>query len=320
MDARNDDREDAHTEPSVEDIAFKDLDRVFSNWGELKDRLRNAASYLRFIGSRLDPHTRDLRIPDELANRFESLSLWIRKIMPELPPEVREQAIALLDDTKTEQTIVTLHTLGEDIRRRLRFRQSSSFVVMFANVFGLFKTGLDESIAELVSEEQLQIIKVALGRLAGMLEYAAEDLSQDEEIDDIFYRQHYDPQLVDRARVLVLLNSITLQLESLPDDEVKKHLLQNVERLKREASRSRPRWRSFLGNALIILAIIADIKTMHPDIGEEILRTIDVVIQTVVSECQVTPNRMPNNNDQHGPKHWALQPKRIEFKGDAEDD
>lgn len=317
--SRHTDGDDTH--PGA--VALKDIEQVLSQWGELPDKVRRSASVFRFVSSRLDPRSRTLDVPDEVATRFESVCLWVRKILPQLAPEVQEQAKKLIEDTNAEHTILAIHTLGDEHRRRLRFKQSASIAAALANMFGMFKIGIDDSTAAMLREEQLQSTKIALGRLAAMLDYAANDLNEIEDLDDLYFRKHYDPQRVDRIRVITLLQTLKSQLEALPENDVRNRLIANVEELTREVQRPRPRWRSFLGKAIILLAVVADIKTMHPELGSDILRTIDVVIQVVVTGCQVTPNQLPADTRDEGPKHWAIEPKRIEFKkesvGDNED-
>lgn len=314
------DPEDAHGENDgvePEDagkVAVKAIERIFAQWGDLQSQLHYAASLFRFVSAQIDPQHRILDVPDEVAMRFESVCLWVRKVLPQVAPEVREQALKLLNETNAERTIVALHTLGDQYRRRLRFRQSASLFAAMVRSFGMFKIGIDDSTAEMLREEQLQSTKVALGRLSGMLDYAADDLDDLEHLDDAFYRPHYDPRQVDRGRIHSLLQTLESQLADLPETGVKKRLIANVEELKQEVQRPRPRWRAFVGKAVILLAIIADIKTMHPEIGDDILRTIDVVVETVVSGCQASQKNLPSDTRSDGPRHWAMQPKRIEFR------
>jgi hypothetical protein len=251
---------------------------------------------------------------------MESVFLWIRKILPELAPEVREQIQKLLDDTHTEHTIASLYMLGDVNRRRLRLRQSGPWFVALMSKMGMLRVGIDDKTAENLREEHLQTIRVALNRLSGMLSYAADDLEELEESDDIYFAEHYAPQKVDRSRVSAVLQSLESQIQELPDEiAVKRSLLRTVEELKRESQRPRPRWRSFLGKAVILLAIIADVKTMHPEIGGEILRTIDAVIQTIVTGCQATQSGSSAKLSDDGPEHWAIEPKRLGYRRTVEE-
>ena len=237
--------------------------------------------------------------------------------LPQVGPEVREQAVKLLDENSVEQTVVALNTLGEEYQRRLRYHNSKKILASFFSMLVRGPIGIDKSTLEILKEERLQSAKIALGRLAGMLEYAANDLDELEDASDVFYRKHYNPRKVDRTKVFDLLAELQGQLAAIPDETIKNRLIADVEKLKEEVKRPNPRWRDFLGKTIIVLAILADVKTMHPEIGNDILQTVDAVVRTVVSECQPTLEKPPAL-PQDGPKHWAMQTKLIEFKEDGE--
>lgn len=309
------------SDEDVDALAAKSaIDTILGPWRDLKDQVQATAKLFRFIASRIQPRARKLLVPSDVAVRFESVCLWLRKILPDLPPEVRDQVQQLLADTQAEQTIGLLHALGDEYADRLRFRQSFSVLSAFVNAFGMFKLALDDKSVELLSEEKLHLAKVALNRLAGMLDYAAIDLDQREEIDDVLFNEHYDASLVDRDRISMLLERIKGQLDAVPNEKTRARLLASFEQLQREVKRPRPRWRSFLGKALILLAIVADIKSVHPEIGDEIIATLDVIIRTVVTGCQVSAHAPGLTSDDSGPKHWAVEPKRIEYKPKRSDD
>jgi hypothetical protein len=310
--------------PLTDKVARNDLERIFGRWSDPVDKVRSAGSFLRYISDRIDPGIRAMYVSKDIAGQFESACLWIRKTLPDLAPEVREQAVKLLNESRAEETVATLGALSERTRVRLRFRQSASFIAKLSSALGLLKVGIADSTVELLREENLQAAKVAIGRLAGMLDYAAIDLDSVEEHDDVVYRDHFKPNQIDRRRMQDLLDRLVDQIGALPDSATKQQLLVNVGELKREVERPRPRWRSFLGKAIIILAVVADIKTMHPTICDDALATLDAIIRTVVSESKGTPrNSLPVEQPENGPKHWAIELKRIEFRPpdeDAEDD
>jgi len=287
--------------PQQREAASKDalnrIERIFSQWTSLSERLTNAAVVFRIIGSRIDWNNLAIDVSGDVIIRFETVCLWLRKTLPQLAPEVQEQASKLLDGSHVEEIIIALHSLSEHNRRKLRLRYQSPLLASLRSGFGLFPMRLDYSIFYLLDPGNLQSLSVTLIRIASILEYAASDLEQIEDIDDIVYRNHYDPTRVDRSRVLQLLMHLEQQVSELPENAVKKQLASNVKELIAEVHRPRPRWRSFIGKAVILLAIIADIKTMHPEIGNDILRTIDAVIQAVVTGSQVTH---ATNSKEHG--------------------
>ena len=223
----------------------------------------------------------------------------------------------MLDGANLEETMVALNTLGDEYRRQLMYRHRTIFVrALTSFIPGGSVDDLDSKSLEFLNVQNLQNAKVVLGRLSGMLDYAASDLEEVEHIDDMKYRQHFDPSQVSKTRIQTLLDRLQQQLNALPEGEVRNNLIQNVKDLKEEVKRPRPKWRSIITNAILILGIVADVKTMHPQIGSEIMDTIDAVVQTIVTESQVSQQSIPLQNENGGPKHWAIRPKLIEHKKD----
>lgn len=240
-------------------------------------------------------------------------------MLVDLPVEAREQIVDILDDSRPEDTITSLYTLTPRYRRAVRYSRSPIFFRVSLQMLGLVLSNLDKSNIEVLQEEKLQATITSLTRMAAVLDYAAEEWESLEEENDYWYRNHYDPSQVNTGTIQLLLERLDKELDKIPDQQVRESLKQDVSDLKKEASRPRPRWRSFLGKAIIILAIAADIKTMHPEIGNDIIETIDSVIRTVVVESQASQNESPRPIEEGGPKHWAIVPKRIEYKpGDDE--
>ena len=271
---------------SPDDKAKANIDLVFSRYESLESKVRASAEVLDYFCKRINPSDVEIDVPDETARQFEPLCLWIRKTLPSLAPEVSDQALKLLDENNVEQSIVALTTLGEEYGRRLRIRKR--YRILHTFIPGASLRDLDEQTLEFLTEKNLQSVKVALGRLAGMLDYAANDLEEIEDIDDLVYKNHFDPSQIDKHRLTNLLHQLQEQLALLPEGAIRDRLLANVRDLEKEIRRPRPKWRFFLATAVVVLAIVADIKTVHPEIGTDILHTIDAVVQTVVTESQVS--------------------------------
>lgn len=303
--------------------ALKNIKEIFSNINRLSDKLQGAASLFRYISFQIDSQQLLIDVPSEVAYAFESICLWIRKNLPLLSAEIEDQITKILNESEIEKTIIALYTLNEDTRRKLKFRKSFSLISAVASAVGVLRTNIDTSTSAVLQEDHLQSTKIALGRLSGILDYAAiqlKDEEVEENLDSFRYKKHYDPKSVDKDRLLKLLEILEGKIEDLPDEEIKRLLVSDIDELKREVKRSRTSWKSFLGKAVLILAIIADIKTVHPEIGEEILYTVEAVIKTVVTGCQASSKNLPFNDSEDGPKHWAVETKRIEYRDESEED
>ena len=173
---------------SAHETAAENMARVFARHGDVESKVKASAALLKYFSENLVPSRVRLDVPDEVASRFEPLCLWVRKTLPILAPEVKTQAEKLLDGANLEETMVALNTLRDEYRRQLMYRHRTIFVrAIMSFIPGASVDDLDSKSLEFLNVQNLQNVKVVLGRLSGMLDYAASDLEEVEHIDDMKY-------------------------------------------------------------------------------------------------------------------------------------
>lgn len=299
--------------------ARNNSDSLFGKWKSLEDKVESAAAFLRYIADRLIPHHCIVDAPTEIALRAEQVFLWIRGHLFGIPPEAQEQIIRVLTSVRPDEIVAAVNSLNEETRRRL-LRARFKF-----NPFNAIRprAAVDKATEGLLSEESLVSVRIALQRIAGMLEYSAKDADDRDEDEEIYFRENYDPSRIDRSRLEVLLTLLEEQVDALPDENVKKHLLSVVKELHREAKRTKPRWTRFVGKAIILLAIVADIKSVRPEVFDGVFNAVDAIVRNFVCEAQASHKTPPVSDPTAIERHWAIVPKRLEFhprKDDASND
>ena len=300
------------TTEEVEDKkAIEDVQRIFSRFSDFPDKVRSAAAFLQYASTRIDTSARALVMTDDLAARFEPVCLWVRRIIPDLAPEVQEQALKIINGITPEETIAILRGLTRADRRRISFHESASIAVGLASFFGMYPA-IDKAVLEAVSIEKLRAAKIGIGRLAGILFYAAEDLTTVED-ELLEFRDNFDPGQINRGRLDELLSELILGLDGINNNVLRKRLVAKVEQVRREVKRPRPNWKTVLGTMLVVLSVVADVKSLYPEAVDNAMATIDAIIRTVVTESQVTPAAPLRGQSDGGPRHWAIVPKRLEY-------
>jgi hypothetical protein len=295
------------------------LEKIFNHWSLLENKLQSAASFFAYVSERIDVDSCKLDVPPAIAVRFESVCLWIRRVLPDLGAEVREQALEILNGVRPEETIATLNGLSDRDRRRILFRHATSIAAALASLFRVRHVGVDPATAALVNEAKLRNAKIGIGRLCSILTYAAEDLANPEPDEDIrSFVDHFNPAFVDRVRVNTLLEKLEEQVRELPDMVVKASILKSVGEIKQELKRRRPPWRRILGTLLLLLSVVADMRSLAPESCDDAIATLDAILHSVVTESQVSSTTPPAHIPNNGPKHWAIVPKRLEYHPPSE--
>ncbi|MEP4446202.1 MAG: hypothetical protein ABJ059_22505, partial [Hyphomicrobiales bacterium] len=188
-----------------EEEIIEDVQRLFSRFSErIPEKLACASRIFRFVGSRIIPQTLELEAPSEIIDRFEAVCLWVRKSIPEIAPEAREQIVSLIDSLAPEEVIVALASLDNRTRQKMLFRRKLPFSSFVTNGFGFFRIEIAREVEGHLQEARLREMKVGLKRLSSILQYAADTYHSEEEQDDFLLDDHYDPRGIDPAKVKTL--------------------------------------------------------------------------------------------------------------------
>jgi len=182
---------------------------------------------------------------------------------------------------------ITINALSGEYLARRRFRPTLASLVDSIRLFGRSNPDGDG----LPTRRALFGVKIALSRLAQIVRYASgiEVLDYDLGADEL--KDHYDPELIDKARVIALINILRVQLGDVQDEGIRDRLLDRVARLEREVQRTRPRWGRIIAGFFIILGFVADLKTISPRTYDALHRTVEAIVETLQTEGSVEHHR-----------------------------
>lgn len=265
------------------------IDLLFSKYVERDpaDDLRSIGDYLEYIAQRIQYERLRVEAPPDFLTRFESVCLLLRDRLRLYPETVQEQVEQILKESRLERIFAVMATLSDEDRIRL---QRQSFFRRIVAAFPFLERH-DEVDAVLPTRRSLFDAKIALNRLAQIVRYASsiELLDYEGSTEDL--KDHYDPALVDKAKVLALVNILRVQASALSDAPVRERLLERLDRLDEEVRRQKPRWGRIIAALFIVFGFLADLKTINPTIYESLYRTAQAIVQILHVEGSVEHHR-----------------------------
>lgn len=297
------------------------LDLLFSRYIERDpaDDLHSIAEYLEYVAQRISYERLAIEVPPDFLSRFESACLLLRDRLRLYPDSIGVQVTEILKDSRLERIFAVFATLSERDLRRLQ-RQSLAWgllaVLPYARLARLSKA--DDDL--LPTRRSLFNAKIALTRLAQIVRYASsiELLDYDSGTEEL--KDHYDPALVDKAKILALINVLRVQANSVADSDIRQRLLERLDRLDEEVRRQKPRWGRIVASIFILFGFLADLKTVNPTAYESLYRTAQAMVEILHVEGSVEHHRrrpvLPAPDD----SPVGILPPPIELRREREDE
>src|ERR1035437_4233583 len=92
-----------------------------------------------------------------------------------------------------------------------------------------------------LSLENLFKAKLALSRLAQIVKYASTIEVVDNDAGFYDLKDHYDPDLIQKAKVVALVNLVRIQVDTLPDKDVARRIIDRIDRIEKEVRKPKPK-------------------------------------------------------------------------------
>jgi hypothetical protein len=224
-------------------------------------------------------------VSNALLTRFESVCLLLRDRLRVYPETIRAQVEQILKDSGLERMFGVMAAL--DIEDWRRAALQSAFRRIMDTLPSFLMASPNPDIISLPTRQSMFEAKIALSRIAEILRYAASIEVVDYDSTTEGLKDHYDPSLVDKAKILTLLNLIRVQANDVPDIGVRSRLLENVDRIEGELRRPKPRWGRIIAAAFVLFGFLADLKTLNPTVYESLLRTAHAIVEVLHVEGSV---------------------------------
>lgn len=257
------------------DLLFSKYVRLHGR--DLSDELRTIADFFSFLSERVIPHKLVFDVDTDLLERFEPVYLLLLDKLNLYPPSLRAQAEEIARQANLCNIIAVASALGLRMRRRLHLYGVSSIIFQSISFFGI-KATLNDQTKLRVNADMLFQMQVALKRLAGIVRYASsiELVDYDETFHE--FKKNYDPDLVDRSKLLALLNILRMDINSHPASDEKALILAKLEHIEQELKRPKVRWGVVVTSFFILFGFMADLKTLKPDIYTKPLAIVEQIL------------------------------------------
>lgn len=299
------------------------IDLMFSKYIEHEpaEDIETISEYFQFIRKKIDHNKGEVDIDQTLIEQFEAICLLLKDRLLLYPEPLRIQVIDILKDDKLTQFFGVLATLDEDERLRLRrLHNLDGFIYGILRLFGRIPSPSGISIYKLgLTPEGLLNTKIALNRLSQILKYAATIELLDYDTGQSEFREHYDPDLVEKPKLIALINILRVQAKSIPDKEIRDKISERVDQLENEVRKRKPRWGRIIAGFFILFGFISNLKTLAPDTYSQMYTTTQKIVVTLHEEGQTHKEKKAPMIPADSNNRYAVIPKEVRIKESEED-
>ena len=272
-------------EEELKSLKFR-IKHLFSNLGvwNPSDQLSQISEYYTYLADTLDYQRVKIDADPELIQRFESVYLWLQDRLVVYPDTIRRQISEIVEEASLCELFAILSTLS---RRRLPNLRQRSLLLSVIEAIPFWRAPRFDRLEPLRASKMLGA-KMALNRLSQVLEFAAsiEVVDFDETFSD--FKEHFDPNLIDKTKLLALANFLLVQAKSIPEEGVRSQLTTKLEDLEAEIRKPRVRWGAVIAGFFILFGFLADLKTMNPEIYDKPLHTVESILSTIHKDSLVS--------------------------------
>ena len=273
------------------DILKLGIKQLFSSslGRNLNEQVSHVSKYYAYLADALDYQRLNIAADPELVQQFESVFLWLQDRLVVYPDSIRRQVSKIVEENSLCDLFAILSVLSpREIHNIQRNRLVTRFVLSALPFFS--RLPQIDGFKQLTTTNVLKA-KMALIRLSQVLEFAAsvEVLDYDESFVD--FKDNFDPNIVDKNKLLTLVSYLHVQVNSISDEAVRSRFVKKLADLEAEIHKPKVRWGVVITGFFILLGFAADLKTMDPTIYGKPLRTINSILSVLHEDGLVNTKR-----------------------------
>ena len=278
--------------PEDERRLRRGLDLLFSKYldQDPADELQTAGAYFEFLASRINYSALDIDVDPILLNKFEVIWLMLEDRLLPYPEKIKEQLHSLLRGDELSETFAAFSQFDSDDLQGQRLDEVlealPSPVAWLVRLFRR-KALSRRAQSDVVTVNRLFAARTALLRAANILSLASTINFVDYDTSLRDFKDHYNPRLIDKNRLSALVGLLKVQVQDLPDSDVRKRLLERLEELEEEIRKERPRWGAVIAGFFILFGFVADLKTVEPQVYAEPYRVLETIVRVLHDEARV---------------------------------
>ena len=312
------------------DILKFRIRQLFSNsldWN-LSKHISHISKYYAYLADALNYRRVNIDADPELIQRFESVFLWLQDRLVVYPDSIRRQISKIVEENSLCELFAILSVLSPE---EIKNFQRKSLVFSVFDVFWR-RPSRSDGLKQLTRSKVLEA-KMALNRLSQVLKFAAsiEVVDYDETFVD--FKDNFDPNIIDKTKLLTLVNYLHVQANSIADEAVRTQLTEKLADLEAEIRKPRVRWGVVITGFFILFGFLADLKTMYPTIYDKPLQTVNSILLVLHEDGLVNSKKQhllsegdPAENEEDGPpttpnpEAATLPSRAVRLKQDEDDE
>ena len=196
---------DQEKKQAEEDYLKIRVESLFSKYyeREASEEFEIISKYFGYLAEQIDARRLFINGSKDLLTSFESVLLVVQERLMLYPESIRKQVDTILKESDLGTTLATVINLPEEELRISRLIQRYGFFGKITiSVLGLSMQVPERGFG--ISRENLFKSKLALSRLSQILKYAATIEVVDHDAGFYDLKDHYDPDLIQKAKVIAL--------------------------------------------------------------------------------------------------------------------
>ncbi len=205
--------------------------RYVTSW-DLSNQISQISKYYAYLADALDYRRVNIDADPELIQRFESVYLWLQDRLVVYPDSIRRQISEIVDRNSLCDLFAILSALSAKELAALRQRSLAFSVLDMFPSFGR-RSSWSDDLKQLTMPQVLRA-KMALKRLSQILQFAASIEVVDYDNTFFEFKDNYDPNIVDKNKLLTLVHYLNVQTNSIPDDTIRERLATKLADLEAE--------------------------------------------------------------------------------------
>lgn len=212
---------------------------LFSNYidHEPSEDIECIGQYFSYLSENINHKLGLITSDRELILQFEAVCLLLKDRLTIYPESVKKQVTGILDGGELTKLFGALGTLDEkDFQRMVRntelVDEKLNLGYFFGQIYYLFITLLFPVDREFgINRGQLLQAKILLNRLAQILHFTSTIELFDYEGSDSKLKDHYDPNLIQKEKIIALIALLRVQLKIIPDQSIQDKVTERLDSL-----------------------------------------------------------------------------------------
>jgi len=278
------------------------VDLLFRQYSEKNpaEELSTIEKYLQYLADHIDHRRLSVDADLELLQAFEAVTLLLKERLRLYPDSVLNQVTEVLEKESILRTLSVLANMSEIELRQIRY--FSLINTIMEMIGGLIKRFRFKPMDYGINPSKLFGVKIGLRRIAQIIKYAStiDYVEYDGDFDEL--RDHYNFDLINKTKVIALINTLKVQIQETADQTLKERIEKKIDRIEEELRKPKPKWGRVITSLFVLLGFLADVKSIAPSIYSAPYNTVQHILSVIHEDGVVQKS-----------KTELLLPEKTEF-------